>query len=91
MEIVLKNVTEDIVFKKLEQIKDTLEGCKCSRCKLDIIAYALNHLPPKYVITSEGELIAHLEAENTQFDTDLTTLIIQASKIVAANPHHSVN
>lgn len=89
MQIALKNVTEDIVIKKFEQIKDTLVGCKCSRCKLDIYAYALNNLAPKYVITSEGELIAHLEAENTQFDTDLTTLIINASKIVGENPHHN--
>lgn len=88
MQIMLKNVTEDIVIKKLDQITDTLAGCKCGRCKLDIIAYALNHLPPKYVITSEGELIAQLEAVDAQFDTDLTTLLVKASNIIAANPHH---
>ncbi|BCN31478.1 late competence development ComFB family protein [Anaeromicropila herbilytica] len=89
MQIVLKNVTEDIVIKKYEQMKNTFIGCKCERCKLDIIAYALNHLPPKYVITSEGELIAHLEAEQTQFDTDLTTLMIKASIVVNEHPHHN--
>jgi competence protein ComFB len=36
--------------------------CKCNRCQLDMIAYALNKLPPKYIVSERG--LTHLAIED---------------------------
>lgn len=88
MGIKLRNVMEDVITEKLEAVIDTLECCKCDRCKMDIVAYTLNHVPPKYALTDEGKIMSLLSINDQQIDADLTKVIVQASKIVAEKPHH---
>ena len=33
---------------------------QCHICRMDIAAYALNHLPSKYVVTRKGEVYSKL-------------------------------
>ena len=44
-----QNVMEILVEQMYSSIESTLDCCACPLCKADIIAYALNQLPPKYV------------------------------------------
>lgn len=88
MEHVLHNVMEELVLHKLDDILKTVDCCKCDRCRLDIASYALNRLPPKYVITSQGELLSKLNFTDLQSDAQLTTAIIEGAMIVAKSPRH---
>lgn len=84
----LKNVAEQIVWKTIEQILPNMGGCNCQRCLLDIASYALNRLPPHYVVSEEGEAITYFDTTNGQRSLDVTTAVVNAIKIVGQNPNH---
>jgi len=54
--------TLDLLLKKIDQLWPNTEYCKCERCRMDIAAYALNRLPPRYVHSLAGELIHKFDA-----------------------------
>ena len=85
-----KNVMEEYVIQKLNEIIDTLDCCKCSQCRADIIAYALNRLAPKYVSTERGKAFTKANAMSPQFEIDILTAIYEGAKIVKKNPRHSI-
>lgn len=87
--VVLKNYMETLLIEKLDEVIDQLDCCKCKKCRMDIMSYALNRLPPKYVATYEGQVYSKLDTLSVQYETDLMCALYQAAKVVGANPHHS--
>lgn len=87
----LKNYMEDAARNTLDELleKRRPEVCKCSRCRLDILAHALNHLPPKYVVTDKGHTFTRVAEMQQQFGADLVVALSKAIKHVSANPRHS--
>jgi len=86
----LFNVMEYTVSETLDEVLRSREDvCKCPRCRLDIMAIALNRLPPSYVVTSKGEVIARTNALRQQFKVDVIRAITEAIEIVSKTPHHS--
>ena len=49
MSLEYHNLMEDIVLQEVDAIMRSGGGCCCDICKTDVVAYALNHLPPHYV------------------------------------------
>lgn len=86
----LKNYMEELVVKKTDEILKLMSICKCDKCRLDIMALALNDLPSKYVVTEMGELYTKLRELEQQFEIDLETAIIKAAIFVGKNPKHGV-
>ncbi len=81
------NYMEDMVKEQLEELLSKREDiCKCQKCKFDMMVWALNRLPPKYVITEKGRIYTKLAEQVTQFKADvvkeLTKAIIKISKNV---------
>ncbi len=91
MEIVLRNLTEDYVMLVYNEIAPTLDCCKCDQCRLDTISYALNRLKPRYVVSSEGELMTKLCEFDYQFETTVMSELTKAAKVVKENPRHKLN
>jgi competence protein ComFB len=88
----LKNYMEDAVRQSLDELMERRTNvCHCSRCRLDIIAYALNHLPPKYVVTDKGHTFTRVAEMTQQFGTDLVVALSKAIKHVNRNPRHEFN
>lgn len=56
------------------------------KMKLDICAYALNHLPPRYIVTQKGHLYTRLNELRQQFQTDLVVELTKAIQQIQANP-----
>jgi competence protein ComFB len=85
----LVNFMEEIVKKTLD---DLLQEPSYSylnlddKAKLDILAYALNHLPPRYAVTEKGLLFTRLNEFKQQFTTDIVVELTKAIKRVEANP-----
>lgn len=88
MNKILHNLMEDVINKQLDNIIDSFNGCKCEQCRLDIASYALNRLPAKYVVTTQGELITRLDSLDLQFEANVTTAITQGIILVGNNPRH---
>lgn len=85
---VLVNIIEEVVRAKVrEAIKET-DICKCVKCELNVCAIALNALPPKYVTTKKGHLLARIGLMNTEFQMDITIQVSKALKIVKERPLH---
>lgn len=85
---ILKNYMEDCVIEALPKVLDTMTICRCEQCRMDIIAYALNQLPPKYLATRKGHLYARVDSMRTQFGADIVTAVSKGAKLVGENPRH---
>jgi len=90
--VLLRNVTQDIVFEKLGEIlRCHPEICPCARCQLDMAAIALNHLPPRYVVTDIGEVITRTGTLDAQISVDTMLELTKAIAIVSRAPRHAEN
>ncbi|HHY92663.1 MAG TPA: late competence development ComFB family protein [Firmicutes bacterium] len=80
---------EEAVASLLPQVAQRFpDACLCPRCRLDIMALALNSLPPRYVVTEEGEVYARTASLSQQYTADLTTALCRAFALVGASPRH---
>lgn len=86
----LKNCMEEAVADMLDDVIKDMDICKCERCRYDIAAIALNHLPPRYVVTEEGEIYARTNELAVQFAADIISEIIRAVEVVSKYPNHEV-
>ena len=82
------NVMQVLVEEKAPKYVRLFGLCDCPRCLEDVKALALNHLPPKYVVMSQGEMIPKLTFYEGQFSSDITAQLLQACKSVMQRPHH---
>ncbi len=79
------NVMESAVLSKLEAVLSRFTCCRCDRCKKDIVALALNKLPPKYMVLTRGQRAPDVDA---QTNAQVVTALIQAVIRVRAKPRH---
>ncbi len=84
----LKNYMEELVMKKTDELLKLMNICSCEKCRLDIVAIALNELPTKYVVSETGELYTKLNELEQQFEIDVETAIVKAAVLVSKNPKH---
>lgn len=85
----LKNHMEYLVNEELERYLATKEEiCKCEKCQLDMKAYALNLLPPHYVVSEKGYIYGKIEGMKQQFKTDVLKAIVEAVEKISKNPRH---
>ncbi len=86
-----KNVMEDYVVQKVDEVWDSLDCCKCGRCREDVISCALNRLAPRYVNTEKGKTYVKVNTMSSQFEIDILTAIYEGAAIVKLHPHHERN
>jgi len=87
-EYVFINIIEEFVKSEYPSLMNKMEVCHCNKCKNDVIALALNHLPPKYVVTRKGYLLSKLLAYEKQYKADVLTAVTNACMQVKSMPHH---
>lgn len=90
----VRNAMETVVRLSLAEITQhnelygVEEICTCERCQLDIMALALNKLPPRYVVCDQGEAYARTGALDQQFKVDTLFAVLNAVQMVQKNPRH---
>ena len=84
----LYNVMEEIVRDVLLQYKDQLQlACLCERCFNDIMAIALNELPPRYIANEEyGPYVRAAHVADRQGATNIILIVTKAATFVSNNP-----
>ncbi|MFH1338549.1 MAG: late competence development ComFB family protein [Candidatus Omnitrophota bacterium] len=83
------NYMEDTVRDTLESLISEREDiCKCPKCKLDIMAWALNRLPSKYVVTDKGRMYTKLKEQEIQFRADVVQELTKAISHINKGPQH---
>lgn len=88
--IVVYNIMEQIIEDKVKKLIKEIKMCTCDQCCSDVIALALNDLPPRYAVSRVGKVITRLELLDEQTQTDIITAIMFAIKKVSKSPHHNV-
>ncbi len=88
MQLILRNIMEEYVILTLDEMLPFLDGCKCERCRLDMASYTLNRVSPKYVATTQGELMSRLCEFDGQFKASIMKEITQAHAIISKHPRH---
>jgi competence protein ComFB len=85
-----QNAMEDFVTQKTDEVWNSLNCCKCDKCKEDVISCALNRLAPHYVSTELGKAFVKVNTMSNQFEIDILTAIYEGAEIVRKHPHHDV-
>ncbi len=84
-QMVVVNTMESYVLGKLDEVLERFSCCRCDRCKKDIVALALNKLPPKYMVLAEGQPEPDIDP---QTNAQIVAAMIQAVIKVRAHPRH---
>lgn len=84
----LHNYMEDIVRDKLPHTMKVLGACGCERCRMDILAVALNQLPPAYAVAGQEDQPRYLKKLRGAYEVKATASLIRAIQTVKTNPRH---
>ncbi len=84
----VKNYMEEFVEDSVAAILKNTGTCNCEQCKCDVMAIALNHLPPKYVATHKGKVYTKLSSLQNQFGVDVLSELTRAAEFVKLHPRH---
>ena len=84
-----KNLSEEVLDIYLDGYIDSAGVCKCPNCRVDIKALTLNNLPPRYVVTTKGDIFVRVSAMSIQAQADILGAVMHAIDIVSKNPRHS--
>lgn len=86
----LRNLMEDQVETALtELIVRSPDVCACDRCRVDMMAFALNNLPPRYVVDESGTMGGYLEATAASLRADVEYCVSWAIQMISARPRHA--
>jgi competence protein ComFB len=85
---IIKNYMEDVVKQMIDEVLEDMNFCSCDKCRMDILAIALNDLPPKYIVTNKGELFTKINALKQQFEVDVISSLTKAAILVKRKPRH---
>lgn len=83
------NVMQVLVEEKAPKYIQMFGLCQCSRCLEDVKALTLNHLPPKYVVLEQGDMIPRLTLYEGKYSSDITAQLLHACRVVMDRPHHT--
>ena len=66
--------------------------CDCAQCQDDVMTLALNNTKPRYVSGNPplGEVVTGVQLSYDQAKAELTVLLFDAMRRVAASPRHPV-
>lgn len=81
----MRNLLEDLVYREYERLRPA-GFCGCPQCRDDVIVFALNRLPPRYVAAHEGEVLAHVALGREQPIADVSVVLVEGFRRVASSP-----
>jgi competence protein ComFB len=84
----LKNYMEDVVAKLTDKYMKDADMCHCEKCRLDVMALALNKLPTAYIATPRGEIFAAIDSTYLQNRVNAEVAVLNALEMVKASPKH---
>ncbi|MGM0599234.1 MAG: late competence development ComFB family protein [Candidatus Rifleibacteriota bacterium] len=89
--MVLVNKMEGVVEQAVETVvsEKNKEFCTCDRCRKDVIALALNSLPPRYVVTEIGDAVTNVDLDSFQGKANIIMAVYKAIDVVNSHPRHS--
>lgn len=86
-EIQFKNRVEEHVREAYRRLTTHFPSvCHCPVCQADVLVYALNRLPAKYVASTEGHVVTELNLDTDQMRATIDVTMIEGIRKVASAP-----
>lgn len=85
IELAVEEMVDDVLKNYAKSNPGT---CICTRCRLDIMAIALNNLPTRYVVTDEGGIYTKVAIEQVAGRAQVVAAILNSIKLVQKSPRH---
>ena len=83
----IHNLVENHVAHAYDQLKGHFPGfCGCDICRLDVMVYALNRLPARYVIGASGSVVTEVDLERDQNRATIEVMVLDGLRKVGAAP-----
>ena len=88
----MRNALEDAMRSIYAELRrKNPQFCDCAQCQDDVLSLALNHTRPRYVSGNPplGAVVTGVQLSNDQARAELTVVVFDAMRKVAASPRHS--
>lgn len=83
----IRNLVEEHVTQRYESLRPSVAGfCGCPVCRSDVLVYALNRLPARYVANKEGAVLSEVALEKDQVRTAMDVVLLEAFRKVGLAP-----
>jgi competence protein ComFB len=85
----MKNRVETIITELYDELRRAHpQFCECERCREDVLTYTLNQARPRYSGTATGQALISVDLQSDQTRAELSVIVLDAMRRVAANPRH---
>ncbi len=86
-DLILRNMVEEHVIEAYAQLAGHFESfCGCEICRADVLVFALNRLPARYVVSTEGQVVTELNLDKDQMRATIDVVVMDAFKKIASAP-----
>jgi competence protein ComFB len=83
----IHNLVEEHVVAAYEQLRGHYPNfCGCEVCRSDVLVYALNRLPARYVASVEGKVVTELNLDKDQTRVTIEIHVMDGFRKVAQSP-----
>jgi competence protein ComFB len=83
----IHNLVEEHVVAAYEQLRGHYPNfCGCEVCRSDVLVYALNRLPARYVASVEGKVVTELNLDKDQTRVTIEIHVMDGFRKVALAP-----
>ena len=80
----------NLMYERLNEAKPSWFTCDCEDCRLDVVSYVLNRIPPRYVVSGRGVVHTMKLVPTPQIKADIDALVIEAVREInlTKRPYH---
>lgn len=83
----IRNLVESRVAEAYQALRPRFAGfCGCDLCREDVLVFALNRVPPRYVTSDEGHAVTGVALEGDQQRTVIEVAVIDGLQRVGRSP-----
>lgn len=83
----IKNLVEEHAAAAYEQLRGHFpDFCGCAVCRGDVLVYALNRLPARYVNTREGAIVTEFNLDRDQNRATIDVAMMEGFRRVGMAP-----
>jgi competence protein ComFB len=84
---VIRNLVEDHVLVAYDTLRPHFPAfCGCELCRDDVMTYALNRVPPRYVSRREGAVVTEVSLEKEQSRAAIEVIVMEALRKISVAP-----
>lgn len=84
----IRNHTKELVYERIEELLAEKEDlCKCETCVIDLLAFTLNRVTPRYTTSLLGELHP-VKVFEKKIQVEIDLALRAGLKQLQVHPHH---